>query len=59
MYNTKTLNEHEIVGTNKIKIDNYLTFSKNRSTKIMGGVATSIRNDNSDRVVKVWVMMNS
>ena len=38
--NIVTLNEHGMTGKSKINIDNYLTFSKNRKDKIMGGVST-------------------
>ena len=40
-----SLNEHGIRGKNKVKIENYYSFSKNRLNKRMGGVSLSIPED--------------
>ena len=37
-----SLNEHGLRGENKVKIENYYSFSKNRSNKRIGGVSLSI-----------------
>ena len=47
------LNEHGITKKNKVNIDGYITFSKNRMDKIMGGVSISTKKAESQHVVKV------
>ena len=47
------LNEHGITKKNKVNIDGYITFSKNRNNKIMGGVSISTKKTEAQHVVKV------
>jgi hypothetical protein len=47
------LNEHGITKKNKVNIDGYITFSKNRNSKIMGGVSISTKKTEAQHVVKV------
>ena len=39
------LSETELRAKNKVKLDGFLSFNKNRVNKVMGGVATSVVND--------------
>ena len=55
------LNEHGITKRNKVNIEGYITFSKNRMNKIMGGVSISTKKAEAQHVVKikrVKMMMN-
>ena len=47
------LNETNLRGNRKIKLKNYVSFSKNREIKKMGGVSTSFQNYLRQYVVKV------
>ena len=47
------LNEHGITGRNKLVIDNFLSFTRNRQDKKMGGVSTSVHEEGSNSVLKV------
>ena len=38
----------------KIKIDNYMSFNRNRKDQIMGGVSSSVRNDEKQFALKVF-----
>ena len=48
-----SLNEHGVRGNSQINIENYFTFSKNRSNKRMGGVSLSIPNENRQSFMKI------
>ena len=48
-----SLNEHGVRGSNKVQIENYYTFSKNRKNKKMGGVSLSIPEDKIDSFMKI------
>ena len=48
-----SLNEHGIRGKNKIKIDNFHSFNKNRVNKTMGGVSISVPEDKLSNFMKV------
>ena len=51
--NLITLNETCLKSKQKIKLTNYKSFNRNRCTgQIMGGISTSVRNDEKDYVVK-------
>ena len=51
--NVVTLNETGLKSRQKLSISNYKSFNRNRSDgKLMGGVSTSIRNDEKQYVVK-------
>ena len=47
------LNETALRGTNKAKIEGYFTFSRNRVSKAMGGVATMVDDHLKSNTVKV------
>ena len=47
------LNEHGVTNKNKVNIDGYVTFSKNRENRIMGGVSISVKRDEAQHVIKV------
>ena len=47
------LNEHGVTNKNKVNIDGYVTFSKNRENRIMGGVSISVKKDEAQHVIKV------
>ena len=51
--NCISLNEHGIVGNNKVNIENYKSFVKNRSASRMGGVALSVPDDDISSYVKI------
>ena len=56
-----TLNETCLRFKQKPKIENYASFNRNRSTQIMGGVATFVQNKDKDNFVKSvrgQIMMN-
>ena len=48
-----SLNEHGVSGRNKVNIDNFHSFSKNRNGKRMGGVSLSIPKDNLPSYLKI------
>ena len=48
-----SLNEHGVRGKNKVNIDNYHSFSKNRDSKRMGGVSLSIPKDKLTSYMKI------
>ena len=48
-----SLNEHGVYGNNKINIENYVTFSKNRTSKKLGGASLSIKEDEKENIVKI------
>ena len=48
-----SLNEHGLQGKNKVIIPGYLTFTKNRLLKSMGGVSVSVGNYMRQNAVKV------
>ena len=48
-----SLNEHGIIGNNKVELDNYKTFYKNCVGSKMGGVSVSVKNDNFASFMKV------
>ena len=48
-----TLNETCLRFKQKPKLENYVSFNRNRKTQIMGGVATFVQNKNKDKFVKV------
>ena len=48
-----TLNEHGITGKNKVNIENYKTFTKNRHGSHMGGVSISVPDEQLSSYVKV------
>ena len=47
------LNKHGFTNKNKLKIDGYTTFSKNRENKIMGGVSISTKKHEAQHVLKI------
>ena len=47
------LNETGLRGRNKVQLQGYTTFSRNRVEKLMGGISTSIRNKMGPHVVNV------
>ena len=50
--NIIVLNETRLKSKEKLKIENYKSFNRNRQDKNMGGVSISIRNDKTKHVVK-------
>ena len=48
-----SLNEHGLKSKQKLKMDGYKSYTKNRVDKAMGGVSISVKNDESPSVVKV------
>ena len=48
-----SLNEHGVRGNNKVPIENFYSFCKNRKNKRMGGVSLSIPKDKIDSYIKV------
>ena len=48
-----SLNEHGVCGNNKINIENYVTFSKNRTSQKLGGASLSIKEDEKENIVKI------
>ena len=49
-----TLNETCLRFNQKPKIENYVSFNRNRSKQIMGGVATFVRDQDKDNFVKIF-----
>ena len=49
-----SLNEHGLVRNQKMKIENYTSFNRNRQDQIMGGVSISVRKDEEVFAVKVF-----
>ena len=47
------LNEHGVTKKNKVNIDGYITFSKNRKNRIMGGVSISTKKAEAQHVIKI------
>ena len=47
------LNEHGVTNKNKVNIDGYITFTKNRNNRTMGGVSISTKKDEAQYVKKV------
>ena len=47
------LNEHGLTGRNKLVIDKYHSFTRNRKDKRMGGVATAVKEEDSKDVIKI------
>ena len=47
------LNETGLRGNNKVKLEGFHSFSRNRVSKAMGGVATSVAEDLQQRTIKV------
>jgi hypothetical protein len=48
-----TLNETCLRFKQKPKLENYVSFNRNRSNQIMGGVATFVQNQDKDKFVKL------
>ena len=51
--NVICLNEHGLKGTKKPQLKGYKSFSRNRTSLSMGGVSTSVRNDEYKDAVKI------
>ena len=47
------LNEHGITNRNKVNIEGYITFSKNRTKKTMGGVSISTKKAEAHHIAKL------
>ena len=47
-----TLNEHALKNKQKLNIDNYDSFTRNRQNSHMGGVSISIKSDEAKHVLK-------
>ena len=48
-----TTNETHLRGKDKFKLEGYLSFTRNRQNAIMGGIATSVKNEHSANTLKV------
>ena len=51
--NLATVNETHMKGNDKLKIEGFKTFSRNRQDAAMGGVCTIVKNDKAGEVLKV------
>ena len=47
------LNEHGVTGNNKVNIDGYITYSKNRKNRNMGGVSISTVKHEAQHIIKI------
>ena len=52
-FSTVILNETHFQGGRKVKLPNYLTYTRNRIGKACGGISTSVINSESSNCVKV------
>ena len=51
--NLVTINETHLRANDKLKVEGFKTFGRNRTDAAMGGVATLVRDDNASNVLKV------
>ena len=47
------LNKHGVTNNNKVNVDGYFTFTKNRKNRNMGGVSISTKKSEAEHVIKI------